>query len=354
MMFSWSDYISAVATTQEISPRYRKLRVVQLAQAIVESARGTSDLFQKAGNPNGLKWRDDIDDNYSEKITGKIPLKTPSEPDGCDWCQWKTAEQAVMGYWRFISRPSAPYKEWETYVKDPDAYLKYIWEKGYATDPSYISKVKKVFPEAESLLQEYKPEEPDSPPQNFKIAIIPGHGGNDPGAVNDHLNIREKDYNWKEAVEIQTRLEALGNYQVTICRQENEDAPLATLQKRANDSDADVCLCLHHNAFNKQAKGWWLFHVTQNPQFEKFIKVMDKHFRQLPLKAGGYKYVGKPFAHDWHKAVWNCIHDCQMPTILFESCFIDNNEDGLWLKKWWLSTNCRENLCWSSGIFGWS
>ncbi|MFP4415055.1 hypothetical protein [Coleofasciculus sp.] len=58
MLFSWSDYVLAVATTEEIPIRYRKLRLVQLAQAIVESGRGTSQLFQKAGNPGGLKWRD--------------------------------------------------------------------------------------------------------------------------------------------------------------------------------------------------------------------------------------------------------------------------------------------------------
>ena len=51
MMFSWTDYVRAVATTEQIPTRYRKLRVVQLAQAIVESARGTSKLFQEAGNP---------------------------------------------------------------------------------------------------------------------------------------------------------------------------------------------------------------------------------------------------------------------------------------------------------------
>jgi len=40
MIFSWTDYVRAVATTEQIPTRYRKLRVVQLAQAIVESARG--------------------------------------------------------------------------------------------------------------------------------------------------------------------------------------------------------------------------------------------------------------------------------------------------------------------------
>ncbi|MDJ0681882.1 MAG: SH3 domain-containing protein [Xenococcus sp. (in: cyanobacteria)] len=330
MMFSWLDYVRAIATTEEIAPRYRQLRIVQLAQAIVESGRGTSQLFQEAGNPAGLKWQDNIDDDYSEKITEKVWLVTPSETSGCDWCQWKTAEQAVRGYWRFIDRPNSPYEGWEEYGEHPEGYLQYIWEKGYATDPNYVSKVKGVFPEAQSLLEEYSEEQPQQ--TTFTIAIMPGHGGRDSGAINNALNLREKDYNWKEAVEIQTRLEAEGNYRVIICREENELASLSTLQQRANDSGADICLCLHHNACNKKARGWWLFYVKQDSQGEKFVKVMDKHFRQLPLKARGYEYAGKPFAHDWYKRVWNCIRYCQMPTILFESCFIDNNDDARWLR----------------------
>ena len=330
MIFSWSDYVRAIATTEEIPSRYRQLRIVQLAQAIVESARGNSKLFQEAGNPGGLKWRDHIDDNYSEKITGKIWLETPSEPNGCYWCEWKTAENAVMGYWRFIDRPNSPYEGWEEYAKDPEGYLEYIWEKGYATDANYVSKVKGVFPEAKSLLKEYSE---DKPQRTFRIAIMPGHGGSDPGAVNNALNLREKDYNWKEALEIKTCLEAEGNYQVIICREENELASLSTLQQRANNTGADVCLCLHHNASKYgNAKGWWLFYVNRNSEFKKFIKVIDKHFRELPLQARGYTYAGKPFAHDWYKRVWNCTNRCEMPTILFESCFIDNNEDALWLR----------------------
>jgi N-acetylmuramoyl-L-alanine amidase/uncharacterized protein YraI len=333
MIFSWSDYVRAVATSEQIPSRYRQLRVVQLAQAIVESARGSSQLFQEAGNPGGLKWRDGIDDNYTEKITNQIWLKTPSEPNGCYWCQWKTPQHAAMGYWRFIGRPNSPYQGWEAYDTDPEGYLQYIWQKGYATDPSYVSKVKNAFPEAQSLLEEYGGEQPLPPPsRTFKVAIMPGHGGTDSGAVNHTLNLREKDYNWKEAVEIKARLEAEGNYQVVICREENELAPLSTLQQRANDSDADVCLCLHHNASNKQARGWWLFYVNRNYEFEKFIKIVDKQFRGLPFQARGYEYAGQPFAEDWFSRVWNCIHCCTMPTILFESCFIDNDADASWLR----------------------
>jgi N-acetylmuramoyl-L-alanine amidase len=336
MLFSWSDYVLAVATTEEIPIRYRKLRLVQLAQAIVESGRGTSQLFQKAGNPGGLKWRDKIDEGYVEKITHKIWIDTPTEPQGCDWCHWKTAEQAVMGYWRFINRPNSPYQGWEAYDTDPDNYLQHLKDKGYATDPDYVSKIKSVFPEAQSLLDQYQIPSLDlnasDALQKFRVAVMPGHGGRDSGAVNHRLNLREKDYNWREAVGIKNTLEATGHYEVILCRAEDELATLATMQQRANDSLADVCLCLHHNAANGNARGWWLFYVDRKPEFERFIKVMNKQFEGLSFPARNYLYAGQPFAQDWHRRVWSCIRHCTMPTILCESCFIDNDADAIWLR----------------------
>ncbi|MBD2424512.1 glucosaminidase domain-containing protein [Phormidium sp. FACHB-1136] len=167
MIFSWENYVQAVATIDKIPDPSRSLRVVQLAQGIVESARGTSHLFQEAGNPGGLKWRDNIDDKYTDKITHKIWLKTPTEPNGEHWCKWKTAEHAAIGYWRFVDRPNSPYKGWEGYSDNPEGYLQHIWDKGYAADPSYVSKIKSVFPEAKDLLAQYSKEAVLSSPKKI-------------------------------------------------------------------------------------------------------------------------------------------------------------------------------------------
>ncbi|NJL66171.1 MAG: SH3 domain-containing protein [Microcoleus sp. SM1_3_4] len=84
-----------------------------------------------------------------------------------------------------------------------------------------------------------------------------------------------------------------------------------------------------------EAEGWWLFSCKQDSETNKFIQILDKHFRELPLKARGCTYATHPFTGDrsWLKRVWNCINACQMPTILFESCFISNDRDCQWLKN---------------------
>jgi N-acetylmuramoyl-L-alanine amidase len=48
---------------------------------------------------------------------------------------------------------------------------------------------------------------------------------------------------------------------------------LDNFKERANETEADVCLCLHHNADKGQARGWWLFYVDKKPEYEKFVKV---------------------------------------------------------------------------------
>ena len=51
----------------------------------------------------------------------------------------------------------------------------------------------------------------------------------------------------------------------------------------------------------------------------------------ITVYARGYDYAGKLFAADCYSRAWNCIYGCKMPTILFENCFVDNNEDCRWL-----------------------
>jgi hypothetical protein len=142
MFFSWVEFVRAVATTPI---QYPKLKVAYLAQCILESSRGSSFLFMNAGNPTGLKWRGEMQ-GFAEKIS----LVTPTEPSGAEWCLWRKPEDAVKGYWHFISRPV--YDGWEQFGNDPIGYLSHIWKAGYATDPNYVQKVSQLFPESQRLL----------------------------------------------------------------------------------------------------------------------------------------------------------------------------------------------------------
>jgi hypothetical protein len=140
--FSWKSFVSAVAR-YPFSHSGQKL--AYMAQCILESGAGTSLLFRDAGNPTGLKWREEMADNATP-----LKLVTPTEPEGVIWCSWATPEGAIEGYRRFIQRDR--YRGWEAFGNDPEAYIRHLARCGYATDPRYITKVTNLFAQARELL----------------------------------------------------------------------------------------------------------------------------------------------------------------------------------------------------------
>jgi len=340
---SWQDFIKAVAQADFEFPWQRSLIV---AQAILESGRGTTDLSYYK-NMNGIKYRESIAIPGAEKFQyyTESEKDNPNHP-GWDWFfKFDTYETGIKVWQKVFFRKDGdwiPYPK--VYERDPEilkdarSFLNYVgpiycpfFENDH--NESYADYImNRCLPEAEQLLREVRSS--GQATRIFKVAIMPGHGGDDPGACNKRLGAKEAEYNWMEAEEIKRLLEQDGNYQVTICRDKSEHVEIGEFQGRSNATNADICLCLHHNSNdNRGAKGWWLFSVKNEPESQKFIQIMDKHFRQLPLHARGCTYATPPFIDDrkWLKGVWNCINACKMPTILFESCFISNDQDCQWL-----------------------
>ena len=141
--FSWNELIAAIARTPF---QFAGQKVAYMAQCILESASGKSRLFREAGNPTGMKWRDTMAD-----ISTPLRLVTPTEPEGVLWCSWIAPEGAIEGYLRFIQRDR--YQGWEAFGNDPEGYIQFIKDRGYATDPSYVSKVIGLLPKAKQLLE---------------------------------------------------------------------------------------------------------------------------------------------------------------------------------------------------------
>lgn len=160
----------------------------------------------------------------------------------------------------------------------------------------------------------------------MRIAIMPGHGNPDPGAVNTSYGETEAKWNWNEAELLHQRLTLLG-HKAIITRTESARESLSLMQKKANDFKADICFCLHHNACNGTAHGWLVFCSEKHVEFgERVVKRFQSNLNIQPLgKEPLHTYEGT-----WHR-VGNCISQCEMPTVLLESCFIDNEKDCFWL-----------------------
>lgn len=115
-----------------------------IAQAVLESGGGTSELAVNANNYFGLKYRE----GRCPTCSG-IYYKNGSEQnaDGSyttsamKWCKFNSMEDGVKGYFDFINVSN--YANLKG-VSDPQKYLENIKADGYATSLNYVSNVMAV------------------------------------------------------------------------------------------------------------------------------------------------------------------------------------------------------------------
>ncbi len=117
-----------------------------IAQSLHESGRGTSELALTKNNFNGMQFRD-----VHKDIEGTSPYRYCSSSDGIltDYVCANTPQTYLKCYLAFINRER--YQGWEN-TDTPYNFIKHLYERGYATDPNYMSKVEKFFGEAKEIL----------------------------------------------------------------------------------------------------------------------------------------------------------------------------------------------------------
>jgi N-acetylmuramoyl-L-alanine amidase len=246
MAFEWNDFVT---TIRDADIEFEHLKKVQLAQAILESGRGSSDLFKLHGNPFGMKYR--------PEMSGIAIPVTYEANDGKDtYCKFVTLEDAIRGYWIFIDRPV--YSGWRTSISSPDAYIKFIAFAGYIGGDStakqvYVDKVANFFDEASKLLKRSSVDVDGSFWKKNGVLLEVGHGTLpsrlfDPGAVG--VNSKNEYELNKIAAEAAKRVIRLAGVPCDIT---DAVASLYTLGTRA--AGYDVFCSVHHNSANRSAQG---------------------------------------------------------------------------------------------------
>ena len=140
------EFISIIAVyIKKYAPKYG-IKVVApiIAQAILESGYGTSELATNAHNYFGLKYRE----GRCKTCIG-IYHKVGSEQnaDGSytrsamHWCKFKDMENGVIGYFDFINISN--YRNLKG-ITDSRQYLKNIKADGYATSLKYVDNLMRV------------------------------------------------------------------------------------------------------------------------------------------------------------------------------------------------------------------
>ena len=131
---------------QKYAPKYNvKVCSPVIAQAILESGWGTSELAVNANNFFGLKWSDKVTKNYYVKNA------TEQRKDGSyyvvndtKWCKFSNMEEGVEGYFKFLfNRGLTRYDNLKNET-NYENYVRKIREDGYATSLSYVDNILKV------------------------------------------------------------------------------------------------------------------------------------------------------------------------------------------------------------------
>ena len=284
-----------------------------LAQFILESASGTSELARNAWNLAGLKYRE-----------GRCPsacgvyYKDGAEqnPDGTytnsamKWFKFPSMEAGVKGYFEFINTPN--------YVKlkgvnDPRTYLELIKAAGYATSLNYVNNLMAVIEKYD--LTKYDNVESGETTKMPTVFLSAGHGGNDPGAT--AFGLKEKDINLQTLLACRAELERHG-VKVVSSRLVDENDPVAQEVKEANESGADIAVSFHVNASGTgKGDGFEAFYYKGSAKGKHLAQLCEKYVKELGQNSRGVKTNNLMFTRE-----------TTMIAVLVESFFIDNDVDN--------------------------
>ena len=291
---------------QKYAPQYGiRVHSPIIAQAVLESASGKSELAVNACNYFGLKFKRAVSKDFYVKVGSE------QNPDGSytssvmKWCKFPDMEAGVKGYFDFISADRYTGLKG---VTDPMEYLEKIKAAGYATSHKYVPNLMAVI-ENYNLTQY---DDKEVKPKMAKVFLSAGHGGSDPGAVANGL--REKDINLQVLLSCKEELERHG---VTVVCSRTTDAndPVSDEVKEANASGADLAVSFHCNAGG--GDGFEAFYYSGSQNGKKLAQCLEKHVKALGqnsrgLKTGDHLYF---------------VRKTTMTAVLAESFFVDNLAD---------------------------
>jgi N-acetylmuramoyl-L-alanine amidase len=246
--------------------QHPRLKVVTLAQWLLESNRGKSDLAKIHYNFGGLKWRPEMR-GYASRVSY-------TAHDGEDYyCHFASLELFISGYWRFIDR--SPYSGWEEHTATGEDFIRFIGPI-YTPSLEYSDKVIRLMPEAEQMLEAAEnitdlflsDLSSDTSRRVLSktgtVVIGPGHGGTErvggssPNNAISYSGIKEKKMALELAFLIADRLKELGepndfNINVHLTRASDINIGIRDWAALAARTNADLFFCIHFNGNDPQA-----------------------------------------------------------------------------------------------------
>lgn len=150
------------------------------------------------------------------------------------------------------------------------------------------------------------------------IVLDPGHGGSDPGAVNEKFNLYERDLNLEIALETADILRNQYGYRVALTRQDNE-TELANSERGeiANACKARVLIEIHLNASTDSDANYT--HVFWGEKEKDLLLTM--------VMSDAMKPLGIP-VHTVDRFDNGGLLRAKMPGVLVEAVFLSNPDEA--------------------------
>lgn len=162
--------------------------------------------------------------------------------------------------------------------------------------------------------------------KDWTVVIDPGHGGDDPGAMNGAR--REDEDVFELAMDLTTYLPDVA---IVVTRRRGQTLSLSDRAKFANiyDPNTTVFVSLHRNASNnKKARGMWIIYddATTTEKGIELARCVQEELREQEFLCDVVVPDGTPYVDGRQLTV---LSKTKCPAILIEAGFITNEADNL-------------------------
>ncbi|MDP3360457.1 MAG: N-acetylmuramoyl-L-alanine amidase [Lutibacter sp.] len=206
--------------------------------------------------------------------------------------------------------------------------------------------------------------------KEFTVVLDAGHGGKDPGKVN-HSHVKEKEIALKIVLQVGEILEKERNVKVVYTRKTDVFVELMERGRIANKADADLFVSIHCNAHNSQASGaeTWVLGTHVNRQNFEVAKAensviflednyevkykgfdpnspdsvigltlmqeeyLDQSIQLASIIQDGFTNYLNRVDRGVKQAGFVVLHQTYMPSVLIETGFLTNEEEGNYLNS---------------------